>query len=198
MLSIALTFMFTSVGMQQNAKAQAVEQGNVIIDAYYGWPNLYTTVMKTAYNLGGESDVKIKGVGPLGGRVEYMVAERIGMGVEVNFAQSSLDWTDNNSGENYTYSVSSNRLRALLRFNYHFAGSDKFDSYFAVGAGYKNTSITAKSTDPNFEEASLSGLIPVATRIGVGGRYYFTDNIGLSAEIGLGGPLVSAGLTVKL
>jgi outer membrane protein W len=87
----------------------------------------------------------------------------------------------------------------MVTFNYHFLESnDNLDAYFMVGAGYGNRSFTFSSTDPNYTEASVKSIIPVASRIGVGMRYFFTDNIGLNLAIGFGqGGLVNGGLSLK-
>lgn len=71
--------------------AQGVKKGNVLVDAYYGFPNLYTTVFKTAYaNSGSEEGLKIGGVGPLGVRAEYMVADKIGVGLDIGYNNSKV------------------------------------------------------------------------------------------------------------
>ena len=42
--------------------AKAVEEGNVMIDAYYGFPNLYQTTMKTTYDNADRNDFKVGGI----------------------------------------------------------------------------------------------------------------------------------------
>ena len=41
-------------------------------------------------------------------------------------------------------------------------------------------------------------LIPIAFRAGVGVRYFFQNNIGIHAEMGLGGPVGIIGIAMKL
>src|SRR3990167_4391743 len=159
---------FAACIQPSTASAQAVEEGNILIDVYYGFPNLYATVFRNAYaNSGTEENVDINGLGPLGLRGEYMVSEKIG---------------------------------AMVTFNYHFLESnDNLDAYFMVGAGYSNRSFKFTSTDPDYIEDEASGsLIPVASRVGVGMRYFFTDNIGLNLAIGFGqGGIINGGLSFK-
>jgi opacity protein-like surface antigen len=198
LFTLLITLFFAFPTFQQTARAQAVSEGNIIIDAYYGWPNLFTSVLKTAYTQG-QTNVKVTGLGPFGARAEYMVADRIGVGIDFNMAQSGLKWAEDYGQGTYEYEVNYNRLRAMFRFNYHFSNSDKFDAYAGLGAGYSNTSWTVKTNDPDFETASIGGLIPVAVRICAGGRYFFNDFIGINAEIGFGGgPLLAGGVSVKL
>jgi hypothetical protein len=89
----------------------------------------------------------------------------------------------------------------MLRLNYHFVQTETVDVYFGVGAGYKHVTRTAAWNDITDEnDASVTGsLLPVAFRLGLGGRYYFHPNIGMNFELGLGGGgILQAGLAVKI
>lgn len=180
--------------------AQAVEQGNIIIDPYYGFPNFGK---KLADGLGA-TDVKIVGIGPMGLRAEYMVADKFGIGVDFIFNTLSLTFKADSirpDGSTIQYDVKTamNRYRVHARFNYHFIDNDNVDAYFGLGAG-TNTRIWKLETDyPNYSDDNTSGtFLPVSMRVCMGARYYFTDNIGLNGEIGVGGPMLSLGLSVKL
>ena len=73
------------------ASAQTMSEGNVAIDLYYGFPNLYTSALRTAYaNSGSEENIKVGGIGPLGLRVEYMLADKVGLGADFGFNNSYL------------------------------------------------------------------------------------------------------------
>jgi hypothetical protein len=71
---------------QTNLNAQVVEEGTAIFDVYYGFPNLYTTVLKAAYN--DEPNVSISGSGPIGVKGEYMLTDKIGFGLEMNYTNT--------------------------------------------------------------------------------------------------------------
>ena len=45
--------------------------------------------------------------------------------------------------------------------------------------------------------SKLENPQPFSMRVCLGGRYFFTENYGLVGEIGLGGALVRAGLSIK-
>lgn len=197
-------------GSQQNASAQAVEQGNLSFTVQYGFPDLFKTVIKRAFQ--DETlyqDLKISGFGPIGLRAEYMVADKIGIGVLVNYTSTSISYLEgstyidtngNVATTNYDYKLKLTRFRVLPRFGFHFGNSDNFDGYFGVAAGYYSAKLTFESTDPSANAAdwSFQNLTPFAMRIDVGGNYYFTDNIGANFEIGFGGgPIVNLGLAVK-
>lgn len=198
-----------TLGFTSTASAQAVEQGNVIIDTYYGFPNLYTAVFKAAYaNSGTELDLKIGGIGPLGLRGEYMVADKIGVGLDVGFNNSFVRYSEATEEYNettgtwtpvtYDYDFKTQKIGAIVTFNYHFLDNDKVDAYAVFGAGYGSRSFTFKSTDPNYVEESIKSTIPVASKIGVGMRYFFTDNIGANLALGFGqGGIINAGISAK-
>lgn len=190
-----------------NASSQAVAKGTIIIDPYYGAPNFGKKFISglqdenTTLKTGG-----VKGLGPMGLRAEYMLADKFGLGVDFIYNSTSIDLARDsfdNSGnfyKTYTGTGSMNRIRVQLRFNYHFVSTDNLDAYFGVGAGSNTRIWKTKSNDPtyDFNEKTKGTLLPVSMRIAVGMRYYFIPNLGLNAEIGLGGPLISAGLSFKI
>lgn len=193
---------FAACVQPNTASAQAVEEGNILIDVYYGFPNLYGATFKRAYaNSGTEENVKISSLGPIGLRGEYMVSDKIGLGLDIGFNNTKLTYTEFDAFDNkdYDYDFKTQKIGAMVTFNYHFLESnDNLDAYFMVGAGYGNRSFTFESTDPNYTDETIDGLIPVASRIGVGMRYFFTDNIGVNLAIGFGqGGLVNGGLSLK-
>lgn len=185
------------------ANAQALEQGNILIEGYYGFPNLYTAVFRTAYaNSGQEIDLKIGGIGPLGGRFEYMVSDNIGLGLDIGFNNSKVTYSEFDSFDNktYDYRFSTNKLGIMITFNYHFGFMpDNMDLAVTAGAGYGSRKFNFESTDPNYTPETFTSLIPVAARIGANYRVFFTDNLGVNLGLGLGqGGLVTAGLTFRL
>lgn len=203
----ALLFMSTG-----SLFAQGVEQGNVIIDPYYGFPNFGKSFLQAVEDANeGATNFKAGGIGPAGLRVEYMLADRIGLGVDVIYNSNTSSFTSVDSvynGSTDTWSTETNsleytmqRVRAQVRFNYHFdISTPNLDSYIGVGAGTNNrfrktlengVDITENDGISNFT------LLPFSMRFAAGMRYYFTDNIGLNMEIGIGGPVISGGLSVK-
>lgn len=209
MKKIVLLLAGAAIFTTTSVSAQAVEEGNVIVDVYYGFPNLYTAVFKSAYaNSGTEEDIKIKGLGPVGLRGEYMVADKFGVGLDIGFNNTVITFKDDKDVYNtttstyetktYDYEYSTQKLGVMATFNYHFLDNDNVDAYVMAGAGYGNRSYKFDSTDPDYDEESVKGLIPVASRIGVGMRYFFTPNIGANMALGFGqGGLVNAGLSFK-
>ena len=74
-----------------------VEQGNFIIDAYAGIPNwanaiLYNNV-EPDENQSNVQDYKVNGsMLSYGGRFEYMVADNMGVGADVNYEVSGFNY----------------------------------------------------------------------------------------------------------
>lgn len=179
------------------SNAQALEQGNIHLDVYAGGPNLYTTIFKElVVSSDVEEDVTVGGLPLLGLRFGYMVSDKISVGLDINYTTTKVEYSDNS----FDYEASINRLKAMARFEFHFGNSDQFDFYMPVAAGYKSNSWEYSSTDPNDNtDVDIPNLVPVAVRIGLGGRFYFTDNIGLNLEFGLGGgALIEGGIAIKI
>lgn len=196
LFTISVVFFFGGL----SASAQAVEQGTILIDAYYGFPNLFTTALKSSYAQSGSSEnVKVGGIGPVGGKVEYLISDKFGISLDVNYTNTYVSYDEVSSSVIYNYKVSRSVLRAFPRFNFHFGNSDSFDGFAGVGAGYRTANWEFESTDPNYGDQSIETFIPVSFRIFVGGRYFFTDNLGLNMEFGLGGgALIQGGLSFKI
>lgn len=196
--------------------AQANATGNIIIDPYYGFPNVGSSLSKSFQQDNNTSGLKVNGIGPLGFRAEYMVADNVGVGLDVIYNSYSFNYNyatqdsvyDGNTNTWSSQTVETDRefkmqrLRVQARFNFHFnVNNPDLDAYFGVGAGTNNrfrslTENGKKITD----DVSLNNftLFPFSLRVCTGMRYYFTENIGVNAEIGLGGPLISAGLSLRL
>ena len=187
-----------------NLQAQAVEEGNIVVEGYYGFPNLYSAVFKTTYaNSGQAVGLEIGGIGPVGARVEYLLTDKIGLGLDLGYNNTKIQYQEvgvNSAGNDviYNYDFKTQKIGAMVFMNYHFLDNDKVDFFGTFGVGYGNRTFTFESTDPNYTAASISSLIPVASRIGIGLRYFFTDNLGANLGLGFGqGGLVNAGISVK-
>jgi outer membrane protein W len=202
-MALAMCMYFST---STQASAQAVEEGNMLIDVYYGFPNLYTSVFKAAYaNSGTEIDLSVGGIGPVGGRFEYMLADRIGLGLDIGFNNSSITYKENGTNSNgnavqYEYDFTTTKLGFMVTMNYHFdLSNEDLDVYAMFGIGYGNRKFVFDSTDPTYSESSIESLIPVASRLGVGMRYFFTEQIGANLALGIGhGGLVNAGLSARI
>lgn len=182
------------------ANAQAVRKMNSITDTYYGFPNLISTILKTAYQNSGstQTNFDIGSVGPAGLRSEFMLTDKFGVGVDAWVSNTSISYRDIGSDNlEYDYKVSYLRVLSLFMMNVHFGDSDNLDLYASFGAGYASRKLKFTTDDPNYEDDSFTTPIPVAVRAAFGMRYFFIPNMGVNAAIGLGGPLLSFGVTAK-
>jgi hypothetical protein len=214
MKKIIYATLFLALGISSNIKAQAT-MGSFIIDPYYGFPNFGSNFAK-AFEGSGNSGLEVKSLGPIGIRGEYVIADRFGLGLDVIYNDYDLRYTATQTDSLYdgttgtwsaTTTSSSNRyvmqrLRVQARMNYHFeTNNPNFDAYFGVGAGTNNRFRKAyvDGTEVTASDGGLSNitLIPFSIRVCTGFRYYFAENIGVNMELGLGGPLVSAGLSMR-
>lgn len=192
------------LGMQQNLQAQAVEEGNVIVEGFYGWPNFTTFLLRTAYNLSAsDEDVSITGSGPFGARAEYIIMENVGIGIDAYYGASGIAWKSNQitpmgTDTVYDYSVDYKRFSLNVRAAYHLNVSDNFDAYLSGSLGYRYRRSTIDTDDPFFTPVEVGSLIPISVRGAIGGRYYISGIVGIGMELALGGPLISGGISVKI
>jgi len=196
-----LVFMVTGSVFAQTSK------GNVIVDVYGGAPNWANVFFKALQNDSAtNSGFKTNG-GALsyGARVEYMMADNFGLGVDANYEVSGFGFNyqkqDQNTGTTIThrYDYTATKIRAMVRMNYHFAQTELVDAYFGVGAGYRNvTRKTVDSGDYDSGNLNFGGINPIAFRVAVGSRFYFTDVVGGLLEFGLGGGgMIQFGVSAK-
>ena len=198
-----------------------ITQGNFMIDPYIGVPNWANTLLFSKYEGTNDNVNNYKTIGgslSYGGRIEYMIADQVGIGADINYEVSgfSYDYTSyqydasgsiiydmvgNALTADYTDKYTSKKLRAMFRLNYHFFQSDKVDAYYGFAAGYKSAKreFTTTPSNPNSTNESMDkALIPISTRLAVGTKIYFTKNIGAHVELGVfGGGLIQFGLSVK-
>lgn len=195
-----------------STKAQVVEEGNILIDVYYGFPNLFTTVFSKAYEqstIYEQIDFKSGGAGPFGLRGEYLITDKFGVGLDAGFESSFVSYVESRTEYNsttmqdetnyYTYDFNTRKIGVMATFNFHVVDNDNIDVAIVLGAGYKNRTFEFTSNEPGYVGSKTGSLIPVAFKIGAVGRYFFTDNIGINFGLGLGqGGLLNGGLSIKL
>ena len=76
----------------------------------------------------------------------------------------------------------------MFRLNYHFFQSDKVDVYTGFAAGYKSAKreYTTEPFNPmSTNESADKALVPISTRLAIGTKIYFTQNIGAHVELGV-------------
>lgn len=201
---VILLCLLTSLSL----KSQTLFPGNIMLDTYLGVPN-FGKILVTS-GLGANQTISLNGIGPSGFRAEYLVDDNLGVGIDLMYNYVDFKYQMNDTtwfGDNiliksdYYHSVME-RFRIQFRMNYHFEHANpRFDTYFGFGLGYNNRTYQSfKNNIDNTEEFKNSiSLIPfpISARICAGGRFYFSQYLGLVGEVGLGGPLISVGLAFK-
>ncbi|HYV95460.1 MAG TPA: outer membrane beta-barrel protein [Chitinophagales bacterium] len=189
-------------GITGKVSGQTFEQGNVVIAAGYGWPNLIGTVFKIYET---EAGFKASSAGPVYIKGEYCIADHLGLGI--NFAWSSSKATyisegldSNFNSVDYDYEIKRSTYSILARINYHFGDFEKFDPYVGGGLGYRNANWTFSDNDPSSSGTSdiIPNLFPFGFELTIGGRYYFSDNFGVYAELGFAKSPIQGGLVLKI
>ena len=196
----ALSFTLTTL----NTSAQAFDEGKSVVTIGYGFPNLITATFRSIYNTTDHTGYTFSAMGPLVARYEYGLSEKIGFGIVAGYSMMSLsytyqDWNSTMTAQvNYTATLKWSSPSVGARMSIHFATKDKLDPYFGVSAGWSGNTFTWTDTNPNNNTKSSVSFSPFYFGLGVGMRYYFTDNIGMYVEFGWDKwALMQAGLALK-
>lgn len=191
----SVIFLFnTKVKAQDNT---AFEKGTVVATVGYGFPDLYRTSLRIAYN--GYNSRKIGGFGPLilkgdYGIVKFKWGHSVGAGIVIGYNSTTIKFSDTYNdyvgypnyyvtrtyNETHRYST----ITVGARGTYHFFTKEKFDCYASIGLGF-NVNSTSRTTDnPNGYTAYASARSGLYNAFTVGIRYYFTKNFGVYSELG--------------
>ena len=199
-------FLFTKF----TVSSQISFTSNQLIESYLGFPNLgrlSAQIIDTS--ILEKQDQKFSGIGPSGFRYSYMLSDDFSIGIELMYNalkenyRTSQDVYMNNALTliNKNMLVSTQRLRVHVRMNFHFLASNAMsDSYLGVGFGTNNKWKKTSENGNVIEEISGSEavILPFSLRLCYGYRYFFNYNWGIHGEVGLGGPLLSLGLSYKI
>lgn len=182
------------------ALAQAFPEGSNSISVGYGGVTFIGSISK---NFDQYADVGYKGMGPVYFKYEHAVTDNLGLGLNVAYAENEWNYkyTDTDANGNtgtYTERTTRSTYSVLARLNYHIGSQEKFDPYIGLGLGYRDAKWNYDSNNPNGTSGvELKGLMPLGMELTLGMRYFFTENIGLYAEVGGAKSVVQGGLSVK-
>ena len=203
---IFFLFLFTKF----TVSSQISFTSNQLIESYLGFPNLgRLSAQITDTSILEKQDQKFSGIGPSGFRYSYMLSDDFSIGIELMYNalkenyRTSQDVYMNNAWTliNKNMLVSTQRLRIHVRMNFHFSAfSDMSDSYLGLGFGTNNKWKKTSENGNVIEKISGSEavILPFSLRLCYGYRYFFNYNWGINGEVGLGGPLLSLGLSYKI
>lgn len=131
-----------------------------------------SSAFKKGDNLGNLGVGLSNGIIPITGTFEKGITDNISIGPSFNYWSKSYDYGKTSA------------ISFAARGSYHFnISNDKFDLYGIFSLGYIKVSDT-------YNIGYLSGSTSASGiywGIGAGGKYYFSDNLGAFAELGVGG-----------
>lgn len=180
------------------AHTQVFESGSNHIQVGYGF-GLNNSKLLSAYQ--SNNSYKYSGFGPVFGSFEHGITDNIGIGGCISYSSFGGSWVQESYLNSYDYSYRWSTLSIMIRGAYHFnLNNPKIDSYAGIGLGIMKFGYKWTSNDPNFNESNnnISLGTPLGYQIFIGGRYLFTDKIGVYGEIGYGISLMNLGLSFKI
>lgn len=198
----------TNTDSPKEDKVLSFGKGTSALSAGYGFPNLGKTgasllkevLESSGYNTGIRINNKL---GPIHFRYEYGLNPEIGLGASVNYSEYEMHFThtrDIGTAGPHTFDdkITRTSLSVLLRMQFHFETSDKWDPYFGFGLGYRNVIYKFETTDGlGLLNIDVPAGFPVGFESTLGTRYYFTKNFGAYAELGIAKSLIQFGLAGK-
>jgi outer membrane protein len=196
------------LGLAFSTKTMAQDEtpfvkGSSSISIGYGFLSPYKKLFKLSNGFAATgTTAKFSALGPIGLTYEYGVSEKIGIGVQVAYSTLKNVTTEkdgNGPGKDYIETQKLDQLSVILRGNYHFGSSAKFDPYAGLGLGYGNFKYSITDNDPT---SGALGTLAVPTAFGItgqlGAKYYFSSNVGAYAEVGyLAGSFAQVGVSFK-
>ncbi|MNJ97428.1 hypothetical protein D3C87_151740 [compost metagenome] len=156
------------------------------------------------------TDIKIK---PLFLRFDYKWDKKNSLGLMITYngykasgTRTDSTWNGSSymiSNSNLFYSM--HRLRTQVVYTRHFfVDRPKVNTYFYTALGFnlkfnkfKEEKQEGEGGLPSSSGMDVSRGFPITGRICYGLRYNFSESMSLLTEVGLGGPLLSIGLTAK-
>jgi hypothetical protein len=209
---LTVIFSILSICSLNKAEAQVFEHEDLVVELNLGFPNLSPFNSSFAQinhsgSFGSLLNSSTRGFGQLVLKGEFFLSDKIGLIGNLNyryfydFETREFDIYDGVnetwSTGRYDYELRTHVLRWAFGFNFHLARTDRLDTYFGILGGGSTQNSTLTSNDPNASIYRRIGF-PVHVRLQFGLRYMFTNQLGFNTEFGLGGPLISAGITYKI
>ncbi len=215
--------------MEKKEEENKFLKGKFILEPYVGvmspsWMQNNLLVNKQQDSIG---FTKYKSTGipiVLGFKAEYMLSNKIGLGIDVNYQENGINTTTTQNfvdgGGNVVQKEVTNvwneqKLRIMARFQAHFGHSEKIDWYggAAVGVGIVLNRNDASYTQyqPSIGDypfilspvklvdfATKDMGLPIAIRGYIGARFMLSNNFGILTEVGLfSGALLNVGATIR-
>jgi hypothetical protein len=164
--------------------APGIDESKVFINAGIGYGF-------SAYSLG---------VPPISVSADFKLPINLPITVGGTAAISTWNYSTSAGISNSDIDVTYVNIGFGVRGAYHFNFVENLDTYAGLTLGYviQTADVTYGSAYDNIPKTDYPGISFFLFGVNVGGRYFFTKNIGAYLELGYSGlQVVSAGLSVK-
>ncbi|NOQ70626.1 MAG: hypothetical protein GQ574_01410 [Crocinitomix sp.] len=162
------------------------------------------------------SDAKFVGIPvSLGIKGEFMLNPFLGIKIDMNWVYIGYEYTrysenshwNPDTGESTStivtenYERTSRKIRVMFGINNYFTRSKRFHAYSTFEIGYKNilrrqVRNSVVSTPVVFVTFGNYGF-PITARVGLGQKWFLTEHLALTTEIGLGGTPLHFGMEIN-
>jgi outer membrane protein W len=174
----AIVIAFSSGSFAQD-EGTAYSQGQSTVAIGYGIGNIWKSAFKLAGSFSGGT-YKVTSAGPFALTYEYGATENISVGVALGYSQ--IKGTDSDPTSGYTEKLTN--MSAIIRGNYHFGSSEKFDPYIGTGLGYYKFKYSSVYKDGSDYEGTYAIPGALAFSGQLGAKYYFAPTIAAVLEVG--------------
>ncbi len=190
-------------------QAQGIFRGNVLLNAYAGYPNFMRFNLNLSESIPPGVDAQYLGLSPSGLRFMYMASDDVSIGIDLMYGMASVRYakTDTlffNGQWNYetnSYFVHKQRFRPQFRIDMHLGAMDpNLDQYIglAVGGNMRSRRVYQNDILVDSSPNDIDLVIPVSFRACYGFRYFVGYNFAIGGELGLGGPLLQFSMTYRI
>ncbi len=174
----------------RSKRTSNVHKGNIIVSAGYGFPSIIRVYLK---NKTDRNQLSVKGQGPFLLKAEYLISNRISVGINTAYNRTQLSWMEDgydptiHGNRPYEYGVKATEFSATLRTNYHFKVTKRFDWYSGFGIGYSIIKFKTYTLAPyNQFSVRYSFPRPYTFDLTAASRFSVTRHLGMFAELGIG------------
>lgn len=212
-LCAGVLFLFALPAQAQNIN----ERGAVVANLNYGtnFTRLYMKIAEIAIDSILQTNIPITytGTGPITLQCDYMLGKGFSIGGELTHVQNGFSATfsdkDFNTAQEWQQTIHTtlSRQKLAVRLGFHPIKSEKWDWYLAMTGGVRRLKVKVATDVPLLGEFSqkisvditdlFSNSISPYFRVATGLRYISPMGLGVNAELGVSGPLLSAGISYR-
>lgn len=186
------------------------------IQVYTGGPSLLKSIVKFSENY--QDKVTFSNGGMIGGEIDFKPLDWLSVGIDCSYRHGQINFGiyDSTFFQDVrdkwdidmtnivdpfgSYEMKVPRFRGMAKVNFHVLKPEsKSDLYFTVGVGYNRSKprLYKDGEELKFFKRFTTLSLPMAYRTSVGYTFHPIENLGVFAEVGIGGPIVSAGISAR-